>query len=172
MFSGITEKHFFPPSEFWKAVPVPQARSQRDLLPDGRLMRRTSRKWLSRRLRTEPERERSLRALAERRAGRGWSRTPASSARNLLSPCLGRGYPGRSYPSGRESAPGEPEPPQKCDGRRAGTEDRTEVGVKAGDVILRSSPHPNEASISRKSRPTTLTKMFVPCVRISQCSAP
>ena len=119
-----------------------------------------------------PSGREAARALAERRAGRGWSRTPASSAQNLLSTCVGRGYPGRSYPSGRESAPGEPEPPQRCDGRGAGTEDRTEVGVRAGDVILPSSPHPNEASISRKSRPTTLTKMFVPCVRISQCSAP
>lgn len=68
-----------------------------------------------------------LGALAERRAGRGWSHTPASSAQNLLSTCVGLGYPGRSYPRGRESAPGEPEPPQKCDGRGAGTEDRTEI---------------------------------------------
>lgn len=151
-------------------VPVPQTRSQRNLLPDGRLMRRTSRKWLSRRLRTELEQESSCEGAGGWRAGRGWSHTPASSAQNLLSTCVGLGYPGKSYPRG-ESLLGWASRP-----RNAMAEERAlrtgPGGSQSRGTWFCGHPYPNEASISRKPRPTTLTKMFVPCVRISQCSAP
>lgn len=110
-----------------------------------------------------------MRALAERRAVVVGSHTPASSAQNLLSTCVG--YPGRSYPRGRESAPVSPSRPRNADGRGAGTEDRTRGGSQSRGHDLRLSSHPNEASISRKTETNHLT-MFVPCVRISQCSAP
>lgn len=41
---------FFCSSAIWKAAPPPQPTGHRSLLPEGSLMQRTSRKWLSRSL--------------------------------------------------------------------------------------------------------------------------
>lgn len=99
-------------------------------------MRRTFRKWLSRRLRTQPERENCGWSAGWEPDGSCSVRIPPSSEQDLLSGCCGLRCPWWSFPKRRKAVPGEPRPPRKCDGRGEGIKDQTEVGVKAGDVTM------------------------------------